>query len=101
MYLLFSVHPTQAGGWKKQALAGLPDIFGNGPHQIRWTFSRKELPPSTEDKRSSIDPTHRHLSIQQQCELLGVPRSTYYYQPMQRRPNWVSNTSIKRAKYRT
>ena len=27
---MFGVHPTQVGGWKKQALAGLPDIFGNG-----------------------------------------------------------------------
>lgn len=24
---MFGVHPTQVGGWKKQALAGLPDIF--------------------------------------------------------------------------
>jgi hypothetical protein len=23
------------GGWKKQALAGLPDIFGNGREQMR------------------------------------------------------------------
>jgi len=29
------VHPTQVGGWKKQALAGLPDIFGNGREQMR------------------------------------------------------------------
>src|SRR5258708_2892474 len=50
---MFGVHPTQVGGWKKQALAGLPDIFGNGREQMR-----------------------------QQCELLGVPRSTYYYQPL-------------------
>src|SRR5579871_5519039 len=28
---MFGVHPTQVGGWKKQALAGLPDLFGNGP----------------------------------------------------------------------
>src|SRR5215813_12793715 len=32
---IFGVHPTQFGGWKKQALAGLPDIFGNGRDQIR------------------------------------------------------------------
>src|SRR5260370_3792070 len=35
-----------------------------------------------EDRRRWIDPTHPRLSIQQQCELLGVPRSTYYYQPL-------------------
>lgn len=32
---IFSVHPTQVGSWKKQALAGLPDVFGNGREQIR------------------------------------------------------------------
>jgi transposase-like protein len=32
---MFGIHPTQVGGWKKQALAGLPDIFGNGREQMR------------------------------------------------------------------
>src|SRR5437660_6573669 len=32
---MFGVHPTQIGGWKKQALAGLPDVFGNGREQMR------------------------------------------------------------------
>jgi transposase-like protein len=32
---IFSVHPTQVGGWKKQAMEGLPDIFGNGREQMR------------------------------------------------------------------
>jgi transposase-like protein len=32
---MFGVHPTQVGGWKKRALAGLPDIFGNGREQMR------------------------------------------------------------------
>ena len=32
---LYAVHPTQVGGWKKQALAGLPDVFGNGREQMR------------------------------------------------------------------
>jgi transposase len=32
---VFGVHPTQVSGWKKQALAGLPDIFGNGREQVR------------------------------------------------------------------
>src|SRR5580704_7934706 len=91
---MFGVHPTQVGGWKKQALAGLPDIFGNGREQMRQQSDTEkdelykqigqlkvELDSSTEDQRPWIDPTHRYLSIQQQCELLGVPRSTYYYQP--------------------
>ncbi|HEY1757642.1 MAG TPA: hypothetical protein VGG72_19875 [Bryobacteraceae bacterium] len=28
------VHPTHVRGWKKQALAGLPDIFGKGRDQM-------------------------------------------------------------------
>jgi transposase len=32
---MFGVHPTQVGGWKRQALAGLPEIFSNGREQLR------------------------------------------------------------------
>ncbi len=32
---MFGVHPTQVGGWKRQALPGLPDVFGNGREQMR------------------------------------------------------------------
>ena len=32
---MYGVHPTQVGGWKKQALTGLPDVFGNGREQMR------------------------------------------------------------------
>ena len=34
------------------------------------------------DRRRLIDPAHARLSIYQQCELLGLSRSTYYYQPI-------------------
>jgi len=32
---MFGVHPTQVGGWKKQALAGLTEVFSNGREQVR------------------------------------------------------------------
>jgi putative transposase len=35
---------------------------------------------STEEKRRCITP-HPHLTLAQQCELLGLPRSTFYHQP--------------------
>jgi putative transposase len=35
---------------------------------------------STEEKRRCITP-HPHLTLAQQCELLGLPRSTFYRQP--------------------
>jgi putative transposase len=39
------------------------------------------------------DPAHPSLTIQQQCELLGVPRSSYYYQP---RPESAANLGLLR-----
>lgn len=32
---VFAVHPSQVAIWKKQALAGLADVFGNGREQMR------------------------------------------------------------------
>ena len=83
---MFGVHPTQVGGWKKQALASLPDVFGNGREQMRQQADtekdelykqigqlkveldfliRKELASSIEDRRQWIDPQHSRLTIQQ------------------------------------
>jgi putative transposase len=31
----YGVHPTQIGFWKRQAIDGLPDVFGNGRDQMR------------------------------------------------------------------
>jgi len=39
------------------------------------------LPASAETRRRLIDPDHASLSIRRQCELLGLPRSTLYYEP--------------------
>jgi putative transposase len=36
------------------------------------------LPP--EAKRELIEPAHLQISIARQCDLVGLPRSTYYYQ---------------------
>lgn len=35
---------------------------------------------SIDAKRDLIEPDHPHISIARQCDLLGLPRSTYYYQ---------------------
>jgi putative transposase len=42
---------------------------------------KKKLINSTEVLRSLVDPNHSDLSIRRQCELLGLPRSTYYLEP--------------------
>lgn len=58
-----------------------------------WTFSKKELDLSLEQRRLWIDPQHPELSVQRQCELLGLPRSTYYYQS---RPESAENLRLMR-----
>jgi putative transposase len=58
-----------------------------------WTFSKKGLASSLEQRRLWIDPQHADLSVQRQCELLGLPRSTYYYQP---RPESAENLRLLR-----
>jgi putative transposase len=39
------------------------------------------LPASADTRRALIDPRHESLSIRRQCELLDLPRSTFYYLP--------------------
>jgi putative transposase len=36
---------------------------------------------SVEQKRLLVEPEHLHIPIFRQCELLGVPRSSFYYEP--------------------
>ena len=48
--------------------------------------SKKNLPSSVDEKCSLIEPTHRVLSVRRQCELIGLNRGTYYYQPAKETP---------------
>jgi putative transposase len=48
---------------------------------VELEFVKKKLPSSAADKRLWIEPGHPELSIVAQCELLGLPRSSYYYEP--------------------
>jgi putative transposase len=51
-----------------------------------WSGSKKNLPPSVNDKRGLIEPDHPVLSVRRQCELTGLNRSTYYYEPAKETP---------------
>lgn len=42
---------------------------------------KKNLIYSNDQKRQLIEPTHVDLSVGQQCQLLHLPRSSYYYEP--------------------
>ena len=52
-----------------------------GKLQMELDWLKKKLPPSIELKRSRIDPEHRQLSIRQQCELVNLNRSSFYWAP--------------------
>jgi putative transposase len=39
------------------------------------------LPTGASELRRWIDPDEPRISVTRQCELLGLPRSTYYYSP--------------------
>lgn len=36
---------------------------------------------TAEEKRLCIEPAHEHIPVSRQCELLGLPRASYYYSP--------------------
>jgi len=40
---------------------------------------------SVSEKRACIDPDHKSLSIQRQCDLIDLPRSSYYREPRAQR----------------
>ena len=110
---MFGVHPTQVGGWKIQGADRIAGYFRQRPPavaptgrrregravqadraaQVELDFLKKKLASSIEDRRPWIDPHHPQLTIQQQCELLGLRRSTYYYQP---RPESDQNLRLLR-----
>jgi putative transposase len=45
--------------------------------ELDWVKKKLGLPPDT--KRGLIEPDHRQISVARQGDLLGLPRSTYYY----------------------
>lgn len=45
---------------------------------------------TTEDKRRWVDPRHSELTVRRQCQLLGLSRSSYYYQPQPESPETLA-----------
>jgi putative transposase len=100
------VHPTLIHGWKKPLLTGAETVFasgakGTGPPddktaelyeqigrlKVELDWVKKKLPPSGEGKRALIEAEHPDLSVRRQCELIGLNRSTLYYEPASESPD--------------
>lgn len=45
------------------------------------TGSKKKLVCSTDQKRQLVEPDNDSISILRQCELIGLPRASFYYEP--------------------
>lgn len=60
---------------------------------MNWTGSKKKLAHSSEEKRLLIEPAHQSLSLSRQCELVGLSRAGFYYQPQ---PESVENLMLMR-----
>jgi putative transposase len=96
------VHPIQLGSWKKQAVDGLVTVFTGartkvdadsealanalyqeiGQLKMELDWLKKNLDSSLKDRRCLVSVTDSQLSVAKQCELLGLARSSYYYQPV-------------------
>ena len=98
----FKVHPSVVARWKTLLLEQAEEIFADGrtrkkedgPNvdelfrkigvlEMENDFLKKNLAKwnDSKQKRGMIEVGHPGISIERQCELLGLPRSTFYYSP--------------------
>ncbi|MEM1214919.1 MAG: IS3 family transposase [Bacteroidota bacterium] len=97
----YELHPNQIVKWKQvlqkegqhlfeksrgpkspdqeQLISRLYEQIGQLQFELNWL--KKKLAMSNEAKRLAISSSNAKLSIQRQCELLGLSRSTYYWEP--------------------
>src|SRR5262249_15738915 len=96
----YGVHPTLIHAWKKQLLTGAQQVFQNGSKaattdaeaqkaqlfeqidrptmKLEWLKKKSDRPP--ERLRLLIEADHPQLSVRRQCQLLGLSRSSLYYE---------------------
>ena len=60
-----------------------PTLSADWPIKSRKRLAQKKIANQLgTDRNHLIEPAHPQLSINQQCALLSIPRSSYYYQPV-------------------
>jgi putative transposase len=93
----FEVHSNQVAAWKKQAIEGMNESLSDGRKrrereseheaklyqqigqlQFELNWLKKKL-VNCDGKREMVEPGCSELAIARQCDLLGLPRSSYYY----------------------
>jgi hypothetical protein len=52
-----------------------------GGFKWNWPGLKKALEVGTEERRQWINPEQSGLSVKQQCDLAGIARSSYDYEP--------------------
>jgi putative transposase len=95
----FKVHANQVATWKRQLLEQAAGLFEDGRQrrddaqtneeelyeqigrlkmEVEW-LKQKKLPSSVERKRRLVEPGLGTLSMMDQCRLLGLARSSWYF----------------------
>lgn len=96
----YGVHSSQIYNWKKQLENNLANIFKDksliekpdkdlieelynkiGKLNMELEWLKKNQNYSAQIKRQLIDASSKDISITRQCELQGLSRSSFYYQP--------------------
>lgn len=76
---MFSPQASKREKSEEALIARLYQQIGQLKVQVDWL--EKNQDQGVEAKRVLIEPDHPELSMAKQCELLGLARSSYYYQP--------------------
>lgn len=113
----YGVHPNQISQWKAQAIAGMADIFERpnkkseetkkqeeekdnllktiGEQKVEIDFLKKKVQADIRLRSNLVEPAYKVLSISRQCELLGISRSQYYYEPSSEQDEKDFNLLVK------
>jgi len=95
----FGVHANQIRQWRKQLLEELPRLFSDrrrkqekddeelrselyqqiGQLKVELDWLKKNHRYSVKEKRMLIETENSMIPVYRQCELLDLPRSSYYY----------------------